>query len=364
MRVIISGGGTGGHIYPGIAIADALKKQSAEHEILFVGAQGKMEMDYVPAAGYRIIGLPIRGIRRRFKEMLKNIVVPFRVLASLWKARSIIKAVSPDVVIGTGGYASFPMVYMAASMHIPVVLQEQNAYPGIVNKLLAKYANKICVAYEHMDKYFPTNKIVLTGNPVREFLMKEEASHEASCQFFGLSPDAPIVLILGGSQGAGMITKCILDAIHLFAENGIQVLLSTGKAYFEKIDSHLFKENPLHFRVLPYIERMDLALAAASIVVSRAGAIAIAEIGVAQKPAIFIPSPHVAADHQMKNILPLVDKEAAMLVKDQEVSEKLIPTILSLVNDTKRQETLIKNLTQYVKPNAAAAIVNTIENLV
>lgn len=363
MRIIISGGGTGGHIYPAIAIADELKKQNSEHEILFVGAQGKMEMDYVPSAGYDIIGLPIRGISRRSKDLFKNIIVPFRVLDSLWKARKVIKKFKPDIVIGTGGYASFSMLYMAAQMHVPTLLQEQNAYPGIVNRLLAKYANKICVAYEHLDKYFPANKVVLTGNPIRSLLVKDINSREASCNYFGLQPNLPTVLILGGSQGAKTISNCVLQASHIFNENGVQVILSTGRAYFKEATQQLGIKELQHFKVLPYIERMDLALSAASIVVSRAGALSITEIAIAHKPAIFIPSPYVAADHQTKNILPLVERNAAIMVREDEMSQNLIPNILKLAKNLEQQKQLAENIGRYARPKAAASIVDVITDL-
>jgi UDP-N-acetylglucosamine--N-acetylmuramyl-(pentapeptide) pyrophosphoryl-undecaprenol N-acetylglucosamine transferase len=363
MRVIISGGGTGGHVYPGIAIADALKEQHPENQILFIGAQGKMEMNQVPAAGYPIVGLPIKGIRRNLKHLLKNFTLPLWILISLWKARRILKEFNPNVVVGTGGYASFPTIYMAARMHIPIVLQEQNAYPGIANKLLAKYAKKICVAYEGMDTYFSSNKLVLTGNPVRAFLTQKIDNYLTSCEYFGLTPGLTTVLVLGGSLGAHIITEHVFKAVDEFSKHDIQVILSTGKSYFSKINEKVSNIHHPYFKVVPYIERMDFAFAAADIVVSRAGAISIAEIGVAKKPAIFIPSPHVTADHQMKNVLPLVAKGAAILVKDHEVPEKLLPTILELVGDKQQRRTLVENMNKYFKPNAAAAIVDVIKEL-
>ena len=364
MKVIISGGGTGGHVYPGIAIADVLKRKNAENQILFVGAGGKMEMNRVPAAGYPIVGLPIRGINRKLKYIWKNLALPIWVLISLWKVKRIIKDFKPNVVIGTGGYASFPTIYMAARMHIPIVLQEQNAYAGVANRLLAKYAHKVCVAYEGMDTYFPSNKIVLTGNPVRAFLTDKADNYLPSLQYFGLEPGVITVLILGGSLGAQAISESTIKAAHIFKKHTIQVILSTGNAYFSTIHQADFLAFNKNFKVLPYIERMDLAFAAANIVVSRAGAISIAEIASAQKPAIFIPSPNVTADHQMKNVLPLVTKNAAILIKDNEVPDKLVPAILELAKDKQRQRMLVENLGNCFKTHAAESIAGLIEDLV
>lgn len=362
MKVIISGGGTGGHIYPGIALADEIIKQSPTNQVFFVGAAGKMEMSLVPAAGYKIIGLPITSIVR--KQPYKNLLLPFKILVSLWKARRILKEFKPDVVVGTGGYASFPTVYMAARMRIPVLLQEQNAYPGIANKLLAKYAHQVCVAYENMAAYFPATKIVITGNPIRAFLQQPQEDYQSAYAHFGLTLGVPTVLVLGGSLGAQPLVKHILKNNNFFADHGMQVLLSTGKAYFEHISNKdgIYLAMP-HLKILPYIERMDLAFAAATVVVSRAGAIAMAEIGVATKPAIFIPSPYVAADHQMKNVLPWLAQGAAMLVKEAEIDQKLVPAIIELVQNPKRQRALIENLRKQARPDAAAAIVALIRQL-
>jgi UDP-N-acetylglucosamine--N-acetylmuramyl-(pentapeptide) pyrophosphoryl-undecaprenol N-acetylglucosamine transferase len=364
MRVIISGGGTGGHVYPGIAIADVLKKQNPAHEILFIGAKGKMEMTQIPMAGYSIVGLPIKGIKRRIRHLFKNLTLPIWILVSLWKARYIIKDFKPDIVVGTGGYASFPTIYMAAHMGIPIVLQEQNAYASVTNRFLAKYAHKICVAYEGMDNYFPSNKIVLTGNPVRVFLTHKADNYLPSMQYFELEPGPITVLVLGGSLGAHTISESIIKAAHIFKEHAIQIILSTGNAYFSTLNQDNFLALNKNFKVLPYIERMDLAFAAADIVVSRAGAISIAEIASARKPAIFIPSPNVTADHQTKNVLPLVTRNAAVLVKDNEVPDKLTSTILGLAKDKQRQQMLVENLSSFFKMDAAESIADLIENLV
>lgn len=361
MKVIISGGGTGGHIYPGIALADEIIRQDPTNQVLFVGATGKMEMSLVPAAGYEIIGLPIKSIAR--KQLYKNFLLPFSLLTSLWKARRILKEFKPDIVVGTGGYASFPTVYMAARMRIPVLLQEQNAYPGIANKLLANYAHQICVAYENMATYFPAKKVVVTGNPVRAFLARPKEDYQAAYEHFGLTHGMPTVLVLGGSLGAQALVNHILKANKSLADHRIQVLLSTGKSYFEQISKDGTYLSIPHLKILPYIERMDLAFAAATVVVSRAGAIAMAEIGVAEKPAIFVPSPNVAADHQMKNVLPWLAQDAVVLVKEAEIDQKLVPTIIELIQDPQRRQALVENLRKQARPDAAAAIVATISQL-
>lgn len=361
MKVIISGGGTGGHIYPGIALAEELIKQSPDNQVLFIGAAGKMEISLVSAAGYKIIGLPITSIAR--KQLYKNLLLPFILLKSLWKARRILKEFKPDVVVGTGGYASFPAVYMAARMRIPVLLQEQNAYPGLANKWLANYAQRICVAYENMSTYFPSQKIVVTGNPVRSFFKQSKVDSHAAYEHFGLTLGLPTVLVLGGSLGAQALVHHVLKASHVLASHQIQILLSTGKTYFEKVVQNLSYVSMPHLKIIPYIDRMDMALAAATIVVSRAGAIAMAEIGVAQKPAIFIPSPHVTADHQMQNVLPWLAQGAALVIKETEVEQKLVPTIIELIQNPAQQRALIENVTKQVRPEAAAVIVALISQL-
>lgn len=361
MKVIMSGGGTGGHIYPGIALADEIMRQDPTNEVLFVGATGKMEMSLVPAAGYKIIGLPIRGIAR--KKLYKNLLLPFSLLTSLWKARNILQEFKPDVVVGTGGYASFPTVYMAARMGIPVLLQEQNACPGITNKFLANYAHQICVAYEGMSHSFPAKKMVVTGNPVRASIQNLQQDYQAAYQYFGLTPGLPTILVLGGSLGAQALVKHILKASKVLADHRIQILLSTGKTYFEQPSYESAYLSVPQLKVVPYIERMDLAFAAATIVISRAGAIAMAEIAMAQKPAIFIPSPHVVADHQLKNVLPWLAEKAAVLIKEEEIDQQLVPTILALIQDPKRQQVLVTNVAQQARPDAAATIVSLIKQL-
>ena len=364
MRVLISAGGTGGHLYPGIAIADACLKKDSTNQILFVGSKGRMEMSKVPAAGYSIVALPIRGIKRKFKHLLQNLTLPIFLLISLWKSRVILKKFKPHVVIGTGGYAGFAVVYMASYMRIPILLQEQNAYPSMTNKLLARYADKICVAYEGMETYFPANKIILTGNPIRESLASTPERKLMSYAYFDLDPNLTTLLVVGGSLGAKAICEYIFKSNQVFLKSNIQVILSTGESYFSDIQKEFSKiSNPL-FKLWPYINRMDLALTAATIVVSRAGAITISEIAAAKKPAIFIPSPNVVANHQLKNVLPLVKRKAAILVEEHEVPAKLLPTILELSNNNLEQQILAENLATYFKNTAATDIVDIIEDLV
>lgn len=361
MRIIISGGGSGGHIYPAIAIADALQHHDPNHELLFVGAQGKMEMQRVPAAGYPIVGLSIRGIQR--KQVLQNLSVPFRVMDSLWKAKRLIQHFRPDVVVGTGGYASAPILYAAARMRLPTLVQEQNAHAGLTNRLLAKRLDKLCVAYKHMDRYFPADKIVLTGNPVRQDIINLAARRQAAYDYFGLVPDRPCLLVLGGSLGAKTINESILQALTQLLEAGIQVIWPTGRFYFEDIQAQLTEQQRAAVKLYPFIESMDLAYAAADIVVSRAGALAIAELCIVSKPTIFIPSPNVVADHQAKNVWPLVAQEAAMLIQDKEAREKLSQAIIQLLHDEDRQKTLVQNMRHWAKPRATADIVTLIHEL-
>ena len=361
MRIIITGGGSGGHIYPGIALADRLKSKGNQHQILFVGASGKMEMQVVPAAGYAIQGLSIRSVERKGKRILKNLYLPFRLLVSLWQARKIIKTFQPDIVVGTGGYASFPVVYMAARFRIPIVLQEQNAYPGLATRLLARYAAVVCVAYEGMDRYFPASQVVLTGNPIRQSFLPLPA-RQAALAYFGLSPDYPTLLVLGGSLGAPAINQTVMDALSPLVAHGWQVVIVTGQAYFSRIADRV-PLLPPQVKVVPYIKEMNQALAAADMVVSRGGAMAIAEIAVAGKPVIFVPSPHVAADHQTKNVLPLVEQGAGLLVKEQEVHTHLIPAIVGLMYDAERRQQLALKIRKYAKPHAAATIVDLLKKL-
>ena len=336
MKIIISGGGTGGHIYSAIAIADALKQHDPAIDILFVGARGKMEMQKVPAAGYPIIGLGIRGLQR--KHILKNASLPFRLAASLWKARNLLKDFRPDVVVGTGGYASAPMLYMAAQRKISTLIQEQNAAVGLTNRILARYVDRVCVAYTHMEQYFPAEKIVLTGNPVRAGLVHLAEKRQAAYDYFGLKPDKKCLLVLGGSLGAKAMNESILKALDQLIAAGIQVIWSTGHFYFEDFQACLTQPQREVVKIYPFIQSMDLAYAAADLVVSRAGALAISELCVVQKPVIFVPSSNVVADHQTYNVLPLVKTHAALMVKDQEVMHTLPQEIIQLVQCEAQQK--------------------------
>lgn len=354
LNIIISGGGTGGHIYPAVAIADALKKLSPDSKILFVGASGKMEMEKVPAAGYEIVGIPVRGLQRRLT--LANLAFPFRLLISLVKARQIIRRFRPDVVVGVGGYASGPLLRMALSAGIPAVIQEQNSWPGVTNKLLAKRVNKICVAYEGLEKHFPTEKLVLCGNPVRNDILNLAGKKKEAATFFNLDPDRKTILITGGSLGARTINESIQRSLNLLVGNGLQVIWQCGKNYFPIAAAFKQEFEPKGVRILEFISRMDLAYALSGMVVSRAGAIALAELCVAAKPCILVPSPNVAEDHQTHNAMALVKNDAAILVKDMEAREMLATKIVELARDEKRTQILSENIKKYAFTAAAECI--------
>jgi UDP-N-acetylglucosamine--N-acetylmuramyl-(pentapeptide) pyrophosphoryl-undecaprenol N-acetylglucosamine transferase len=360
MRVIISGGGTGGHIFPAIAIARAIQKVRPEAEILFVGAEGKMEMEKVPAAGYRIIGLPIAGIQRRLTW--KNLLVPFKVFASLWKARKIIREFKPDVAVGVGGYASGPLLRVAAASGVKTLIQEQNSFPGITNKLLAPKVNKICVAYDGLEKFFPKEKILLTGNPVRSEVAMIEGKKEKAMDFFGLDHGKKTLLVIGGSLGARTINQAIDQNAEVYDQHGIQVIWQTGKVYFENAKTRAQQLKSLH--AFDFIREMDLAYAAADIIVSRAGAMSISELCLVKKPAIFIPSPNVSEDHQTKNAMALVDRGAALLVKDADAASKLAETVIGLNQDAEKAATLAANIALLGKPDASSHIAQEVIKLV
>ena len=361
MKVILSGGGTGGHIYPAIAIADALKKRDPATDILFVGAKGKMEMQKVPAAGYPIVGLQTRGFQR--KKVWQNFSLPYRLAASLWKAHKLLKDFRPEVVVGTGGYASAPTLYMAAKQKIPTLIQEYHAASGLTNRLLAGYVDKVCVAYEGMEKYFPAEKVVLTGNPVREDLLNLPEKRRAAYDHFGLLPDKKCLLVLGGSLGAQTINKSILQAVDQLIEAGLQLIWVPGHLYYADIQAQLTAQQRAVVKVYPFIGSIDLAYAAADIVVSRAGAGTIAELCIAQKPVIFVPSPNVTADHQTQGVLPLVANNAALMVKDDEAMQTLPQTVIGLLQLETRQDILAKNIKDWARPKATAAIVQEIIHL-
>lgn len=358
LKVIISGGGTGGHIFPAVAIAKTLQKRDPNVEILFVGAKGKMEMEKVPQAGFKIIGLSIAGIQRKID--FGNLLLPFKVIKSLWQAHKIIQEFKPDIAIGVGGYASAPTLYMAAQMDVLSLIQEQNSYAGLTNKLLAKRATAICVAFDGMETYFPANKIVTTGNPVRQDLLDITNKREEAFKHFNLDPNKKTVLVIGGSLGARTINQVIHSGIGSFEEKDIQLVWQTGKYYYGKAQ----ELNSANVKVYDFITRMDLAYAVADIVVSRAGALSIAELCITGKPCILVPSPNVAEDHQTKNANALLEKRAALLVKDKDAKKVLMGDILALMNDEKRRQQLSESITALAKPNAAEHIVDEIYRVV
>lgn len=358
MKVIISGGGTGGHIFPAIAIANALKEMDKSVEILFVGALGRMEMEKVPAAGYKIIGLWISGLQR--KVTVKNLLFLVKVIASLRKARQIINEFKPDVAVGTGGYASGPLLRAASGMNIPCLIQEQNSFPGITNKILGKRVKKICVAYEGMEKYFSADKLFITGNPVRQDILSLEGKKEDAVKFFGLDPNRKTLLVIGGSLGARTINESILSCLELLKDNNIQVIWQTGNGFIEIAQKNFNDEMGW---VGAFIIRMDFAYAAADIVVSRAGAISLSELAIVKKPAILVPSPNVAEDHQTKNALALVKNNAALLVKDIECKESLGVAIIALMSDTKVQGVLRENIGKLAFAKAAEVIAKEVIKL-
>ena len=361
-RLIVSGGGTGGHIFPAIAIADAFKRRHPDAEILFVGAKGKMEMERVPKAGYPIEGLWISGFKRELS--LDNLSFPFKLISSLCKAKKILKKFKPDLVVGVGGFASGPIMRKATKLHIPVVIQEQNSFPGVTNKIVAPKAAKICVAYENMEKWFPKDKIVLTGNPLRNNVVSTEGKHDEGARFFGLDPQKPIILLVGGSQGAMGINKGISAKLAMFKDVDYQMIWQTGKHYVEQAQKEV-DELGLSERVKPvvFIDRMDLAYASADVVISRAGAMSISELSLVGKAVVFVPLPTAAEDHQTKNAMSLVEKDAAMIVKNDETSEKLIPTVFELLNDKEKICKMQENIAKFARPNAAEDIVNELDKV-
>ena len=361
-RLIISGGGTGGHIFPAIAIANEFKERHPDAEILFVGAQDRMEMTRVPDAGYKIIGLWISGLQRSLT--LSNLLFPVKLIVSYWKARSIVKAFKPHAVIGTGGYASGPIMMAATRGGIPTVIQEQNSFAGLANKQVASRVSKVCVAYEGMDKYFPKDKIVLTGNPVRKDILSISSKRQRALDHFGFDRNVKTLLVVGGSLGARTINESVINGMNKLVEAKIQIIWQTGKGYFERFKSQLDKYDLRKIRVQDFVKEMDLAYAAADVVVSRSGAIAVSEICIAHKPVILVPSPNVAEDHQTKNAKALVDKGAALMVLDRESSEKLIDEALKLLFDDQKSARLRENIAKLARPDATAAIVDEIEKLI
>lgn len=358
VRFIISGGGTGGHIYPAIAIANELRSRFSDCEILFVGARGKMEMQKVPQAGYKIEGLWISGIQR--KLTLQNAMFPLKFLSSLLKSRKIIKKFKPDVVIGTGGFASGAVVRVAQQMNIPTLIQEQNSYPGITNKMLSSKANAICVAYEGLEKFFPKEKIVFTGNPVRQDLLNVGENRQDGIRHFDLNPNKKTLLVLGGSLGARRINQLIEKEMDFILSQDVQIIWQCGKFYFEEYDKYNEKEN---VTVFPFIDRMDLVYGCADVIISRAGASSVSELSIVGKPTIFIPSPNVAEDHQTKNAKAISDKNGAILIKESELDIRFQDVFSEVVNNKELQKELSQNIKELAKPNATKDIVDEIVKL-
>lgn len=362
LRVIISGGGTGGHIFPAISIANAIKARYPEAKILFVGAQGRMEMQRVPQAGYDIKGLPIQGFDR--KNLLKNIKVLFMIWKSQRMAKQIIREFQPMVAVGVGGYASGPTLNKAASMGIPCLIQEQNSYAGVTNKLLAKKAEVICVAYEGMDRFFPAEKIIITGNPVRQQLLDCKLSKEEALKSFGLDPQKKTILIVGGSLGARTVNESVLQHLDEIRSSNVQIIWQTGKYYYSEMLKQLNNHTDVPtLKPTDFIADMGAAYKAADLVISRAGASSISEFCLLGTPVILVPSPNVAEDHQTKNAMALVDKDAALYVKDAEAREKVIALALQTVNDDARLASLSTNILKLALPDSAEIIANEVIRL-
>ncbi len=363
MKAIISGGGTGGHIFPAIAVAQELKRNNKDIEILFVGAEGKMEMEKVPKAGFEIQGLWISGLQR--KLTMKNLLFPVKLLSSLIKANAIVNKFKPDIVVSFGGYASGPVAQIANWKGIPLVLQEQNSFPGITNKLLASKAQKICVAYKGMEKYFEKEKIVFTGNPVRQDISEMDKDiNSRAIEHFDLVQNKKTVLVFGGSLGARSLNEAVRQNFEkILGDKDVQLIWQVGKLYYDDYAIPELVDNP-NVKILPFIDRMDLAYAAADLVVSRAGALTISELSLVAKAVILVPSPNVAEDHQTKNAMSLFDQNAAMLIKDVDVKEKLGDKVVELLNDEELMKKLQENIKKLGKPNAAKEIRATIENVI
>lgn len=360
-RFIISGGGTGGHIFPAISIANALKETYPGTDILFVGAIGRMEMERVPAAGYPIEGLPVSGFDR--KNMLRNVKVVWNLLKSILKARKIIRRFKPDVAIGVGGYASAPVLRAASAFGVPTLIQEQNSYAGVTNKLLAKKAVRICVAYDDMERFFPKEKMVKTGNPVRQDLFDVAPRADAAYQFFGLDPAKKTILIVGGSLGARTINQSVIAHLKTLATSDVQVIWQTGRFY---IDDALKAFEPFASKqivVTAFVSRMDYAYSVADLVISRAGASSISELCLLAKPAVLVPSPNVAEDHQTKNAMALVKHDAAVMIKDAEAKEKMIPEALKIIQNASQMTALSKNILNLAEQNSAGRIAEEVMKL-
>ena len=361
VRVIISGGGTGGHIFPAISIANEIKDRISNADILFVGAKGRMEMEKVPKAGYPIIGLTISGIQRNWRN-LSNILFPFKLLSSLWKSYRIIKHFKPDVVVGTGGYASGPLLFVATRLSIPALIQEQNSYPGITNRLLASSVQKICVAYDNMQRFFPKDKLLMLGNPIRQDLVNNGRKKQKCLKAFNLDEHKVVLLVIGGSLGARTINQSIANMAKELDEKGIQLIWQTGKA-FEQSATTICDKLP-HAQSYPFIYNMDMAYNVADLIISRAGASTISELCLVGKPVILIPSPNVAEDHQTKNAQSLVQKKAAVMIKDNEAQKLLGSQITAILKDQDKQYELAKNIQSLAIANSSEMIVDEVLKLI
>ncbi|TCO04953.1 undecaprenyldiphospho-muramoylpentapeptide beta-N-acetylglucosaminyltransferase [Natronoflexus pectinivorans] len=360
-HIIISGGGTGGHIFPAISIADAIKKQMPDCKILFVGAKGRMEMERVPAAGYEIVGLPVAGFQRRLTW--KNITFFYKLAASMYQARKIVRQFKPQVVVGVGGYASGPVLRAASSAGIPTLIQEQNSFPGVTNRILAKKASAICVAYPGMERFFSADKIIFTGNPIRKQLL-ESVDTDAAYDHFGLKKGVKTILVVGGSLGAGSINKGVMKRIEELREQPLQLIWQTGKFYFEEIDAQMSGKNLPNVKAMAFVQRMDYAYSIADLVISRAGAGTISELALLGKPSLLVPSPNVSEDHQTKNAMALVEKDGAFLVKDSETESNLLPTAIELLNNPSKLAELSGNIKLFAKPDAGEVIAGEVLKLI
>ena len=361
-KFIISGGGTGGHIFPALSIANELKRRYPDCEILFVGAEDRMEMEKVPAAGYPIVGLPVSGFDR--SSLVKNFQVVARLLKSLHLAKKTVRDFRPDIAIGVGGYASGPTLWMAASLGIPTLIQEQNSYAGVTNKLLAKKAKRICVAYEGMEKFFPADRIVLTGNPVRSDLEHAQNKRDEAAAFFGLSPEKKTLLVVGGSLGARTINRSIENGLDKILSSGVQLIWQTGRYYHEEALKRLKAYHGMPVWCSDFISRMDYAYSAADLVISRAGAGTTSELCLLKKPVVLVPSPNVAEDHQTKNALALVNREAALMVTDQEAPQQLVDKALATLADDALLANLSQNIVKLAYHDSAGKIADEIERII
>ena len=362
LKIIVSGGGTGGHIFPAIAIANAIKSLRPDTEFLFVGAEGKMEMEKVPAAGYKIEGLWISGFQRKLS--MSNLAFPFKVISSLMKAKKILKSFKPDAVIGTGGFASGPMLQVAAKRGVVTLVQEQNSYPGITNKILSKKVDRICVAYSGMEKYFPKDKILLTGNPVRQDILSLDGKRERGQEHFGLDASKKTILVIGGSLGARTINESILNCLETFEKNNIQLVWQTGKGFYETAKQAVAKYEGKGIKAYDFIQKMDYAYAISDLVISRAGASSVSELCLVKKPCILIPSPNVAEDHQTKNAMALVTYNAAVILKDIDSREKLCSQTMELISNSEQCSKLSENIGKLAFQDSAIVIANEVLSLI